>query len=403
MQRRYLDLLRVALGRVVMGVVMGVAGQGWLPPGWVSQSWAGSVQIPMPVSMPPAPATPSAPATPLPLGYALITPSPSSPTASRSTAVTTAVTTAQAMAVRYGNKSLSRQPHAVARVHVEGTLPHEGIYDDSLEAKRDWWNARDLAVAGYLTGDSRYSDAAEALLAAWLAVYGVSLNPIDETDMDGLMIAYDLLPASARARLSDGMGRYLKAMAVGYLRAAEQNHFQAFKGGSAINNWQSHRVKLATLAAFALQDAALIARARAAFVAQLGDNIRQDGSTLDFEQRDAVHYVTFDLEPLCLAALAAKTHGEDWYHLTGASGVGLAAALDWLQPYADGSKSHEEFVHSSVKFDAIRANAGIKGFNGPFDPKVAAGVYAYASHLDRRYGDLAKALGSPAWVTVLLP
>lgn len=339
-----------------------------------------------------APATP-----PAILGYALLSPT------MVDTLPQTPATPQRAAALRYGTRDLSRPSHAMARVHVEGTLPHQGIYDESLLAAGDWSSIRDLALAGRLSGDARYTEAAEPLMASWLAVYRICLNPIDETGMESLLIAYDLLPPPARARLHEDMGRLLEDMATRYLNDIEADHAQAYRGGSRINNWQSHRIKLATLAAFALNDRALIARARQAFINQLGDNIHRDGSTLDFEQRDALHYVVYDLEPLCMAALAAKAHGEDWYRLTGATGVGLRAALDWLRPYADGSQAHEEFVHSTVSFDAIRNNAGIKGFSGPFDPKVTANLYAYASHLDERYKSLAEKFSPPPWVMLVLP
>ncbi|MFX5817457.1 alginate lyase family protein, partial [Acinetobacter baumannii] len=76
--------------------------------------------------------------------------------------------------------------------------------------------------------------------------------------------------------------------------------------------WNSHRVKLAVLAAAALQDDRLWGRARQAFDAQVARNIRADGSTLDMEERDALHYVVYDLEPLVRAAQVAQGRGEQW-------------------------------------------------------------------------------------------
>jgi hypothetical protein len=43
---------------------------------------------------------------------------------------------------------------------------------------------------------------------------------------------------------------------------------------------------------------------------------------------------------------------------------GLAAALRWLKPYAAGDNPHEEFVHSTVRFDARRAAAHVEGYSG---------------------------------------
>lgn len=48
------------------------------------------------------------------------------------------------------------QPKARAKLHTEGTLPHEGIYDESVEAQKDLGLMRDAALAWRATGDERY-------------------------------------------------------------------------------------------------------------------------------------------------------------------------------------------------------------------------------------------------------
>jgi hypothetical protein len=95
--------------------------------------------------------------------------------------------------------------------------------------------------------------------------------------------------------------------------------------------------------------------------------------------------VTYDLEPLSMAALAAKAHGEDWYFLEARNGGSLAKALVWLEPYAQGRLTHDEFVRSKVKFDSIRREAGIAGFAGAWEPNGATYLYGLASRLDRRF------------------
>ncbi|WP_042063084.1 alginate lyase family protein, partial [Acidomonas methanolica] len=72
-------------------------------------------------------------------------------------------------------------------------------------------------------------------------------------------------------------------------------------------------VKLVTMMAVALDDTLLFDAARTLFRAQIAANIAPDGETLDFRERDALHYVVYDLQPMVQAALAARTRGEDWY------------------------------------------------------------------------------------------
>jgi hypothetical protein len=299
-------------------------------------------------------------------------------------------------------RALSRPPGAIPELHTEGTLPGKGIRDISLKAKQDQPIVLDLALAWRLSGDRRYFDQAVRYLIAWADVYRMSFNPIDETGFDALLLATDLveadLPPSTRATLD----RFWRRMAEGYLSAMD---------GTPKNrhtNWQSHRVKLATLAAFQVGDPALIARAREAFRRQIAANVRPDGSVFDFHERDALHYVTYDLDPLLVAAIAAQRHGEGWYRWKSASGASLAQAVRWLEPYARGEKTHIEFVRSRIQFDRDRAAAGQSEYAPhPWKRRNAVNTFAMAALLDRAYVRFAETLGREtervptAWITLL--
>jgi len=56
--------------------------------------------------------------------------------------------------------------------------------------------------------------------------------------------------------------------------------------------------------------------------------------------------------------------------------------VDWLVPFAVGAKTHQEFVHSSVKFDAARDQAGEAGYSGQWNPKTSVDLLAMAASLD---------------------
>lgn len=280
-------------------------------------------------------------------------------------------------------QGLTSTPRAVQNINVEGTLPHQGIWDASMEAKKDWPQMRNLAVLWKADHQPAQLQKLSQLLAAWADTYQVDYNPIDETDLDGLLDAYIIVKNDLSQDVRDSVSRWIGKFGEGYLSRMEQ--MPDAKSGIWANNWNSHRVKLVTLSAVALADRGMLRRAHEQFQAQLNRNIRGDGSTLDFEERDAIDYVTYDLQPLLHAALAAQLAGENWYLLKGSSGAGLPEALSWLEPYALGQKTHEEFVHSTVKFDAARRAAGLPGFAGLWEPKKAYIVFTYAALLDTRF------------------
>ena len=296
-------------------------------------------------------------------------------------------------------KHLDDQPHALAHVHTEGTLPHQGIRDQSIEAERDWPLMRQAALAWRLSADARYLHQVDAYLAAWSNTYQPDFNPIDETNLDGLIDAYVLTSAALPASTRDATRALLRKLGDGYIariHAFPTEH----KPGTATNNWQSHRIKLVALAAAALGDQAMLKTAHELFERQVADNIKPDGEVIDFAERDALHYVVYDLQPLVAAALAAKPFGDDWLRYATPQGASLAKALDWLRPYAEGSRTHQEFVHTRVKFDRDREQAGEKGYSGPWDPKTAAPLYWLAAQLDDGYLPVAQRLSPapPDWI-----
>lgn len=283
-------------------------------------------------------------------------------------------------------------PQALPIIHTAGTLPHTGIHDQSTAAVRDFGYMLDLALAWRDNHDAAALARLAGYLDAWIPLYRPSFQPIDETNLGMLIAAYRLTATNLPAPTARRTRAFIEALAQGYLQQMEAR--RGDDRGVWSNNWQSHRIKLVTLAASALDDRALFARARAAFVTQLAVNIKPDGEVLDFSERDALHYVVYDLEPLVLAAAVARGRGEDWLRLPGREGQTLAAALDWLLPYAQGQRSHEEFRHTTVRFDVQRAEAGLPGYAGVWDPKGARTLYWSASLLDPRYVAIAQKLAA---------
>ncbi len=323
-------------------------------------------------------------------GFALVS-------AQRAARLDGAPATAVAAVRRAAAREATREPHAMARVHVEGTLPHQGIYDESALALRDLPAARDLALAGCLAPDPAATAAAARLCGAWVATYAPSFNPIDETGFEALFIAWDLLPAPYRVPHRAAYARLVSRFADGYPG-------QTLRGATATNNWNSHRVKLATLASFATGTPDRIARARERFIAQLWGNIDPSGEVIDFRQRDALHYVIYSLEPLLMACLAANRHGQDWFH---DADDRLPRALGWLRPFLDGARQHVEFANTTIAFDRTRRAAGLPGFDGPFKPAAARTLLAMAMRLDPAWAPLARALKTEpwqdAWLDVIWP
>lgn len=296
--------------------------------------------------------------------------------------------------------ALGRTPGPLAVVHTEGTLPGQGIRDASLVARRDLPTMLDLALAYRITGEGKYLDAADRFLLAWAETYVVSLNPIDETNFDAMILAYDLTEPDLAPETRQVMDGFLRALATGYLDAMDgaPKHFYT--------NWQSHRIKIATLAAFQLGDQRLVERTFEDYQKHVATNVLADGTVFDFYERDAIHYVLYNVDPMMVAGLAAQAHGLDWFDWKNASGTGVSSVIDWLIPYVEGARTHQEFVNSKISFDAERLAAGQTEYAGPWRPERAVNTLALARLVDDRYAPVLETLLAttnrrPAsWVTL---
>ncbi|PIJ49421.1 hypothetical protein BV501_12825 [Erwinia sp. OAMSP11] len=299
-------------------------------------------------------------------------------------------------ATAFAKQGLAQDPHPVPYLHTQGLLPHQGIRDLSIAAEKDLHVMRNAALIWRATGDKKWLKVAHQYLMAWVKEYKPSYDPIDETGFESLIDSYAITKNAMPAEDRKMVESFLKKWGDGYISSIQH----ADNKKTWINNWQSHRIKIITMIAVAIDDKDLFDKSRYLFTNQLSKNIMGTGEPIDFIQRDALHYVVYDIEPLVQAALAAKRFGENWYLIKGDNGGSVKKALLWLAPYAAGEKRHKEFVHSHAHFDQARAQAGIKGFKGMFNRRTAAKLYWMATGLDNSWRTLAKNLSGKPPVNV---
>ena len=356
-------------------------------------AWAVLPGIPAPLSAAPAAKAKSSVTTPSQPPFALVDPALAASLSTRSASTHTRAVLIHAAA----NQGRSARP--VAWISGEA---------DSVAALQDLPVILDLAVAWRLGWDApggsaaiqagRFRDAALGWLDAWIKTCRLGFMPLNESRLDCLLVSWDLLRAAAGPEQQDRVTVWLRNLAEGYLvdRNGQPSAAQA-------NFWQSHRVKLACLAAFSLGDPALIGRAEAAFCQQISRNLLADGSPIDFVEHDSLAYAVYDLQALMVAALAARAHGRDWFHYRGANGASLETALLWLADFAAGKSSHREFLHSQVARERDSA-AGQGGLGKIWNPVNACTLYWLAVRFDDRWLPLAARLGRDhAWLAIVFP
>ena len=285
------------------------------------------------------------------------------------------------------DRALKENPRPLKRIVSEGRLHSDPEKTRSLEARRDLFKIEALGYAYTASDQTEYGDKVREFILAWARAYESDGNPINETEFVRLMKGYDLTRTFFSASERVEVERWL-------LRMAEKETAGIRPGTSAArNNHMSHRLKIIGHAAYLLPDPTALRWTTAEYKRHLERNLNADGSTFDFEQRNALHYHVYDLLPLVELAIAADHNGENLYDHATSTRATLEKAIAFLIPYINGEKTHREFVHSSVKFDRERSDAG--------DPSIRVGA-AWKAEEGRRLFDLAGYF-SPRFHTVQFP
>lgn len=282
-----------------------------------------------------------------------------------------------------------RGPNPLRHIETEGRLESDPVRVRSETALHDMDQLRDLWFLTVAVGERSSIPALVRILAAWQQSYQPSGNPIDETYLVPAVFAFDLARASGtNADTLSRLASWLHSIA-----EAEIEH-RGERAGTRYSNWDSHRVEIVGLIGLALDDSKLIGTARTMFEDQLTHGLRGDGSSIDFEQRDALDYHRFTLEPLLGYAMAAEGRVGDLYHHVAANGASLDKSVDFLLPYARGTRTHAEWVNSRVRIDSVRARAGIAKYKpgSLFAPGDARWTLERAAFFDSTLAPLATSL-----------
>jgi multidrug resistance efflux pump len=248
------------------------------------------------------------------------------------------------------------------------TLRSAGVTDQSLpefqQSRRAFQDADNfglLALTYRLTGKDQYAGAARRIVNAWARVNRPTGNPIDETRLDAFLWGLDLLGADARdASVTAWLERWWTA-----------NGSWKFGPITATNNHKTHHLKIRLMLDRLLGKEAEYRKDIGATTDQLTANLYSaDGRSIDYDQRDAMHYHIFDLEAWLEIEL-----------VTGCCGDRVDSAFAFFVKTLNTDPNHLEFGNSTAPIDRKRAAGGF-GYAKlqTFDPRKAArAIFSYAT------------------------
>jgi len=280
----------------------------------------------------------------------------------------------------------------MAKPNPADTILSEGILQGDPRKTKTWKSIEDmqkvyaLGLAYKVTSSSKYLDKASEFLLAWAKRNQPQGNPINDTNLDRIIFTYDLLKTDLKPAVASAVKLWLTVVAKQEMKTFDLALANK-RSGKSFNNWNSHRIKAITQVAAALEDKVLLQYAAERYEAQIANNLKSDGSSFDFHERDALHYHVYDIDPLLVAATIltrAADHQNDFYTYQSSEGNSLKKSVEWLLPYFTGEKTHAEWVNSKSAFDKKRAENGEKGYIAGtlFKPSEARTSIAMAGYFD---------------------
>jgi len=303
------------------------------------------------------------------------------------------------------DEAMSEDPNPIDTLRTEGLLQGDPRKTATWNAIRDFQKMYALVFAWRITGRQEYFDKASVYLIAWADSNHSRGDPIDDTNLDPAIDAFDMMKDQLTSGENKRIGRWLRQTAEAEIHAGYNRSERA----TSHNNWNSHRLKIIGEIGFAIGDKPLQAYAINGIKEQINHNLRPDGSSEDFISRDALHYHVYDVDPLLkLAIVLKRATGVDYYHYVASSGSSLEKSVQWLLPYLDGRQTHAEFVDSTVEFDRRRAQNGQAEYRSGtlFEPRNGIATVMLACWFDEGLLPLARKLTGnenryPGWQAVI--
>ncbi|RWY50847.1 alginate lyase family protein [Mucilaginibacter gilvus] len=282
------------------------------------------------------------------------------------------------------DSALNQTPNPIVEILSQGLLAGDPRKTASLKAVEDAYKTYALALAYTYFGKATYLTKATDFLTAWATTNKATGDPINQTKLEDMVTAYDLVRNKMKPDPRTLIDAWMKSIADTLVNSP----YAKGGRGTAINNWNSHRIKMITLIAYTLHDESYNSIITQELEKQLNVNLNPDGTTHDLLERDAFHYQTYDLEPLISTCIAIyQATGKNYFTYQTANGSSIKKCVDYMTPFMTGEKTHPEFVKSKVPFDLKRAQNNEKGYapGTLFEPKNGIETFALAAYFDDDY------------------
>jgi hypothetical protein len=277
-------------------------------------------------------------------------------------------------------EAMRRTPSPLHAIHYQGLLDSDPKREATVGALADMTALAQLYGAELVSPDPGRRKRMVEFLVAWARTYEVTGDTINENKLEPMIGAFDLVRDS-----TDDVSRALMSDFLRKLAATQIDREDRIPN----NNWRAKQIKLVGAIGVVLGVPEFVEYAVGATRRYVETSLRPDGSSRDFEERDALHYHVSGLVPLLQWAITAELRGvvsrrDSLYEYTAPNGSSLRASVEFVKPYATGQKTHQEWVNSRVALDRRRAEAGLSKYQpgSVFDPRKTVELFELSSWFD---------------------
>jgi len=268
--------------------------------------------------------------------------------------------------IEVATRRLDRPVAVVATIDREGVLfsdPRYRASDAAIESIGDLYLWAVCSRAAEASIAARCTERVSEGLDIWSNTYRSTGNPINDSQLVPAIQAVDLACAVASPERCARWRKWTLDLA---LRGDQFYGTIKPTDGRYANNWASWRLLIRGMAGAVGDDPSLVRSTRDLVTSHVARNLMADGSSVDFTQRDALHYHVYNLLPLVQLALFVPDAVDP------ASATAIESGLSFLRPFVLGERTHVEYAQTTVAFDLQRKQAGDPAFaNALWNPKEA--------------------------------
>lgn len=274
-------------------------------------------------------------------------------------------------------KILLKTPRPLAEMHYEGLVNTDPRRIETVERLRDMDDAALLLETWQATGDAALAAKAREYVRSWAATYRPTGNDVNENKLLPLFVIYEAMCGDFTTDEQKTIDAWLSDIARRQIAGGADP-------AQRRSNRHTKRMLIVATIGLALGRQEWLDYAWNGFDEFVGAALYNDGTSYDLKHRDTLTYHCSALRPLVDLAILAARNGRSLYAWSAPSGSSLKKSVDYMVPFADGSRTRREWVNSQVELDRRRAAAGLEQYQPGrlFDPQDARRLLEEASYFD---------------------